>query len=331
MIGFDDQTIYLSLNMFPSSGGVSAWLLLLPAATIYAGGGFSYYFWNNFTWGGTAIDTLQPVSLLNAGEHPRAGFAVASFNVNFGGGQCWNGCNGLMVWAFSNNLVVSGTPGPEWSAVSIPTATTYAFPPNANQPGAAFSVDTGDVRISGSPVYHAGIISASINTKGSDARAHHAWFQIRPFLNDNDPRCTGAFLNKCPQIVGAEMVNEDCYYCGGGFNTNGSSYFASMAPDDGGNLTMVFNLSDDNTYPSTAYASRRSTYPKNLMHDAGIYMCIGASQNTSGRMGDYSATGWDDSPTAAKTMWFSGMHMAGGGTWSSCIGKNGYTGAVNVP
>ncbi len=333
MIGFDDQTIYLSLNFFPSTGGVSDWMLLLPKGLIYSGSGFSYNFWNNFTWGGTPIDTLQPVSLLDAAEHPRAGLAVASFNINFGGGQCSgaSGCSGMMVWAFSNNIVAAGSPGPEFSAVNVPTATVYRFPANANQPGLPFSVDTSDVRISGSPIYHAGLISAAINTNGSDGRAHHAWFQLRPFFNDNDARCTGSFLNKCPQITGAEMVNEDCYFCGGGFNTNGSSYFASLAPDAGGDLTMAFNLSDDNTFPSTAYASRRVTQARNLMHDAGIYMCVGASANTSGRMGDYSASAGDDSSPNQKTMWFSAMHMGTGGAWSTCIGKNGYTGIVTVP
>ncbi len=333
MIGFDDQTIYLSLNYFPAAGGVSDWMLLLPKKTIYAGGGFGYNFFSNFTWGGIAIDSMQPVSLLSAADHPRAGFAVASFNINFGGGQCSgsSGCSGIMVWAFSNNLQAAGSPGPEWSAVLLPTATTYRFPANANQKGFPFSVDTGDTRISGSPFYHGGHITASVNTNGTDGRAHHAWFEIRPFLNDNDARCTGAFANLCAQVTGAEMVNEDCYYCGGGFNTNGSSYFASLAPDSAGNLTMAFNLSDDNTYPSTAYTSRRVTYGKNLMHDAGIYMCSGASANLSGRMGDYSASAGDVTAGNSNVQWFSSMHMGTGGAWSTCIGKNGFTTAVNVP
>jgi hypothetical protein len=331
MIGFDDSTIYISGNIFPSTGGVSDYMLLLPKKTIYSGGGFSYNFWNNLTWGGTRIDTLQPVTLLNAAEHPRAGFAVATFNINFGGGQCSSGCSGVMVWAFSNNLQAAGSPGPEFSAVNLGTATTYRFPANANQKGQPFSVDTGDVRISGTPVYHAGHITASANTNGSDGRAHHVWWEIRTFLNDNDARCTGAFLNMCAQITGAEMVNEDCYFCGGGFNTNGSSYYASLAPDSSSNLTMVFNLSDDNTFPSTAYVSRRVTFGKNLMHDAGIYMCQGQSANNLGRMGDYTQAHGDVTKGNANVQWFSGMSMGTGGLWNSCIGNNGFTTAVNVP
>lgn len=335
MIGFDDQTIYLSLNFFPSTGGVSNWVLLLPKANIYAGAGFSYNFWLNLTWGGVRIDTLQPVSLLTPGEHPRAGFAVASFNINFGGGQCSSlaGCNGMMVWAFSNNLVQAGSPGPELTAVAIPTATTYHFPANANQPGFPFSVETNDVRISGSPVFHAGLLSASLNTNGPDGHPHTLWFQIRPFLNNNnDAKCTGAFLNKCPQITGAQFVNEDCYFCGGQ-GAAGGTYYGTLAPDNGGDLTMVFNYSDNDFYPGTAYVSRRATQAQNTMHDAGIFMCTGGSANLSGRWGDYTAAVGDISIATTNTFWFSGMHAASSpaGTWRTCIGKNGFTTNVAVP
>ena len=67
------------------------------------------------------------------------------------------------------------------------------------------------------------------------------------------------------------------------------------------------------------------------MHDAGIYMCTGASANNSGRMGDYTAAHGDVTKGNANAQWFSGMHMGAGGNWSSCIGHNGYTTAVNVP
>lgn len=331
MLGFDDQTIYLGLNWFPLGSPPTNWTLLLPKARIYKGLGFSYNQFVNLSYGGVLLDTLHPVTLLGGAEHPRAGFLLASFNINFGGTQCRTGCNGLVLIGLSNTLVVAGSPGYEWSGVVIPTANTYFFPANANQFGSPFSVDTGDVRIGGNPVYHAGLISAALNTNGSDGRAHHLWFQVRPFLNDNNPRCTGAYANKCPQVTAAELVNEDCYFCGGGFNTNGSSFYATIVPDNGGNLTMVFNLSDDNTYPGTAYASRRVTQGKNLMHDAGIYMCGGSSANLSGRMGDYTAAVGDITSANANTMWFSGMHMAGSNAWSSCIGKNGFTSAVNVP
>jgi hypothetical protein len=328
MIGFDDNTIYLSLNLFPATGGVSDWMLLLPKAKIYANAGFSYNFWFNLSWGGVLVDTVQPVTLLRQQEHPRAGFAINSFNINFGGGQCSAApCNGLLIWAFSNNLVAAGSPGPVLSAVRTSTANNYRLPANANQPGSANSVDTGDVRIGGSPTFHAGLINASLTTNGPDGHAHVLWFQVRPFLNDGAAGCTGAFLNKCAQVVAAEKANEDCYFCGGQ-GAAGSTYYGALAPNDAGDLTMVFVYSDNNIFPESAYVSRRVTQARNTMHDNGIVLCGNASFWSGGRWGDYSAAAGDLSGTGF--MWFSAMNTTAGGHWGACIAKNGFS-AINQP
>lgn len=329
MIGFDDDTIYLSLNFFPSTGGVSDWVLLLPRAKIYAGQGFGFNFFFDLSWGGILVDTVQPVTQLRPGEHPRAGFAINSFNINFGGGQCRLGCNGLLVWAFSNTLQATGSPGPVISAVSVPTATNYRLPARANQPGRAASIDTGDTRISGSPTYHAGLISAALNTNGSDARSHVLWFQVRPFLNDGAATCTGTFANKCAQVIGAEMANEDCYFCAGQ-GAAGATYFGAVQPNDAGDLTMVFVYSDNNIFPLSAYVSRRVTQAKNVMHDNGIGLCGNSSLWTGDRWGDYSAVAGDTSSSIFNSMWFSAMNSTPGGHWGACIGKNSFT-AINQP
>ncbi len=326
-LGYDDTTIYIGVNFFNSSGAVSDWVLLLPKAKIYSGAGFSYNFWSNLSWGGVLVDTVHPSVPLAASEHPRAGIAVNSFNINFGGVQCRTGCNGLVFWAFSNNLVTSGSPGPELTAVSVGTANNYSLPAAANEPGCPGCIDTDDVRISGTPTYHAGMITASLNTNGSDAHSHALWFQARVFLNDNDARCTLAFTNTCPQITGAQLLNEDCYFCGGQ-GTNGSTYYAALAPDIGGDLTMIYTYSDDNTNAETAYTARRATQAQNTMHDNGLILCGGAS-TAVGRWGDYEAN-VGDLATNQNYTWFSGMNAIGGGAWGTCIGRDGFT-AINQP
>jgi hypothetical protein len=322
-LGYDDTTIYIGINFFNASGAVSDWVLLLPKAKIYSGAGFSYNYWFNLTFGGVLVDTVHPSVPLAGSEHPRAGIAVNSFNINSGGTQCRTGCNGLVFWAFSNNLVASGSPGPELSAVSIATANTYRFPASANEPGCAGCIDTDDVRISATPTYHAGMITASLNTNGSDAHSHVLWFQGRVFLNDNDARCTGAFLNTCPQITGAQLLNEDCYFCGGQ-GAAGSTYYAALAPNIGGDLTMIFNYSDNNTNAETAYTARRATQAQNTMHDVGFVMCGGASAAV-GRWGDYEANVGDLQNANQNYTWFSGMNAVGGGNWGTCIGRDGFT------
>jgi hypothetical protein len=326
-LGYDDTTIYIGINFFPGAGGISDYMLLLPKAKIYSGAGFGFNFWFNLSFGGTLVDTVHPSVPVNASEHPRAGIAVNTFNINFGGGQCRTGCNGLVFWAFSNNLQGgAGNPGPELSAVGIGTANNYFFPPNANEPGCAGCVDTNDPRISATPTYHDGIITGATVTNGNGGgagTAHVLWFQSRVFLNDNDARCTGAFLNTCPQITGAQLLNEDCYFCGGQ-GAAGSSFFGALAPNTGGDLTMIFNYADNNTFVETAYTSRRATQAQNTMHDNGLILCTGSSAAV-GRWGDYEADVADLSAGNQNYTWFSGMNAVGGGNWGTCIGRDGFT------
>jgi len=328
-LGYDDTTIYVGINFFNTSGAVSDWMLLLPKTKIYAGSSFSYNFWFNLSWGGVLVDTVHPSVPAVAFEHPRAGIAVNSFNINFGGGQCSaSACNGLVFWGFSNNLVASGSPGPELSAVGVSTANNYSLPASANEPSCVGCIDTGDVRISGTPTLHAGMITASLNTNGSDRHSHALWFQARVFLNDNDARCTGTFLNTCPQITGAQLLNEDCFFCGGQ-GAAGSSYYGALAPDAAGDLTMIYNYSDNNTNAETAYTARRATQAQNTMHDAGFVMCGGAS-TARGRWGDYEANVTDNAVGTQHYTWFSGMNATSGGAWGTCIGRDGFT-AINQP
>lgn len=330
-LGYDDTTIYLGVNFFNSSGAVSDWVLLLPKAKMYSGAGFGYNFWFNLSWNGVLVDTVHPSVPMAPSDHPRAGIAVNTFNINFGGTQCRTGCNGLVFWGFSNNLQASGSPGPELSAVGVATANTYSFPPNANEPGCGGCVDTNDPRISATPTYHDGLITGATVTNGSGGgagAAHVLWFQSRVFLNDSDARCTGAFTNDCPQLTSAQMYNEDCYFCGGQ-GASGSSFFGALAPNIGGDLTMIFNYADNNTFVETAYTSRRATQAQNTMHDNGLILC-GGSSAAVGRWGDYEADVVDLGSNTQNYTWFSGMNAVGGGNWGTCIGRDGFTN-INQP
>ena len=324
MVGFDDSTIYLSMNIFPGSGGYSAWMLMLPKVAMYNGAGISYRFFNNLSFGGILQDSIQPVTLLTGNEHPRAGFAVSSHN-NFHNGQCSTACNGIIVWGFSNTLDLN-SPFPELSGVLVNTANNYTLPAGGNEPGCSHCVDSGDPRISATPIYHDGKIAAALETAGNDAEYHVLWFQVAPTLNDNDARCTGAFLNRCPQVTGATLLHEDCFFCGGA-GASGGSLFGALVPDIGGDLTMEYTFSDNNTFPESAYTSRRVTQAANTMHDSGIVMC-GSSVAWSGRWGDYAATAGDISAPNQNYQWFAGDNVLSNGNWGTCIGKNGFTSVI---
>ena len=93
--------------------------------------------------------------------------------------------------------------------------------------------------------YASGSLLGSLNTNGSGLGAgasHVLWFQLRPFLDDNRI------------ITGAQILNEDCFLCGGqGDNFMGSTYYGTLQPDPEGNVTMVFGYSDDITNVESAY------------------------------------------------------------------------------
>ena len=132
-LGFDDRgadaTIYLAINFFPTAGGYTTYVLLLPKANIYAGSGFGFNFWFNLTFGGRLQDTIQPMNLLTGNEHPRAGFAINSHD-NFFNGQCSSAaCSGLVVWAFSNNFRQAAARGPNSPRCSSPPRIPTPCPP----------------------------------------------------------------------------------------------------------------------------------------------------------------------------------------------------------
>ncbi len=324
-LGQDRNAIYVGFTNFLGSGGISNYVLYLPKTQIYAGAGFSYFYSFNFSVGGTNVDSIQPANVMARGDDPRAEFMVNSFNINFGGGQCSSGCNGLVVWAVSNPLVATGTPGPQVTGVVVGTSNNYKLPPSANQLGSANSIDTGDTRISGESIYLAGSVYAAINTAATGPGATVIWYRINPVLNDGNPACTGAFLYACAQITSAAINEEECYFCGGR-GSAGSSFYGVLQPDTEGNATLAYAYSDSSSYPGIAYTSKRVTAL--TLHDNGIYLQSGQGQYNQGRWGDYTGVAPDLSLPATVSMWFSMMYSTSAGNWATMIGRNKFTGVL---
>ena len=319
-LGQDRKAVYVSFNRFDASQNfVDARIMILPKGVMYSGGVLTYAYWYNFTLGGLTLDTIQPANEFSPSDHPRAEFFLESLNINFGGGQCSSGCKGLVVWAISNPLVGNGV----ISGFVIGTANTYYFPPEASQPSCTNCIDTDDVRITGGVTYHAGSLFGSLNTAASGAGPHVLWFEVKPVLNDNNGVCSN---NACPQIVGASIANEGCFFCG----SSGNWYYGTLQPDLENNVTMVFNYSDSTYAPSVAYVSRRATMPQNAMHDAGIFLFNPMADYALEpmRWGDYSATA-PDLTTASSQVWFAGEFSNALGVWRTAIGHNSFNLVTN--
>ena len=325
-LGQDRQAIYVAANQFNNFTGAylgEVWLLLNKQA-MYAGTSFSTFVIKNPF--GAFLDSSQPANVWGLTDNPRAEFFVTSLNFFFGGGSCSNvlvGCNGLVVWAISNPLFVSGGPAPELSAVFIPTAHNYFLPPHAAQLGSATLIDTGDVRITGEVSYAAGSLYAALTTNNGSGAAGALLFKIQPFLNVNgNGHCTGTFVDLCPDITAATIINESFLSYG-----SDSAYYPTQQPDPEGNVTTVFNFSGSGIDGSTAYISQRVTQPPGTFVDTGFLLMSGQTNYEQGRWGDYTGVAPSgingNSPTPQ--MWFAGMYTRSDHNWETFIGKNGFT------
>jgi hypothetical protein len=177
-------------------------------------------------------------------------------------------------------------------------------------------IDTGDVRISGEVTYASGSLYAALTTNGTASTAgsdsaHILWFQMKPFLNDSDPACTGSSAGKCPQIVNTQMSNEVCWDCdkAQGGDGSGARFYPTLQPDPEGNVTLVYNYSDDTTYPSSGYASNRVTQVPNTLHDDGKILQPGRAfynppkfSGTLTPWGHYTAAAVDLNPATQPSM-----------------------------
>jgi hypothetical protein len=112
-LGQDRRGIYISFNVFGKSGGSDTYfaypvVLLPPKWTIYQGQAFSFFVLksSNFQISGADVDSLQPANVMNRGDNPRAEFMVNSFNLNYGGGRCVNGCQGLVIWRYRIRCII---------------------------------------------------------------------------------------------------------------------------------------------------------------------------------------------------------------------------------
>jgi hypothetical protein len=255
---------------------------------------------------------MQPANMTDRSDKPATVLFVNTFNIDWGGGQCFSGCNGLIVWGINNPFN-----GSAFSGAVIGTAHNYSLPPGADEPNGAGGVcsncvDTGDVRISGQVKYNAGSLWGSFNTGISGStEAGPIWFEVHPILDTNG------------NVTGAEERQEDCFVCNGWAN-NGSAFYADLQPDPEGNVLMVFEYSTDAVYPSVAYTSRRVNFADSNMDGVGVYLQPGSAFYGQGRWGDYTATAPDLTIANLPSMWFSGQYANGSGNWGTEIGAARY-------
>lgn len=307
--GFDGQAIYFSGNMFSNAGrGGFAYSEVFAAlkAPMEAGAGVSYFGFIGQTVGGVPVDTVQPVESMEYGYGgPRAGFFINSFNINFGGVVCSSGCSGVVVWALGN-------PGQSTDFMTgvVVSTSGYILSPSADQPGCVQCVPASDTRISGTPIYHNGLISFALETginNGSQIVPGIFWGQVNPVIDDS-----GSLLSA--------NVYQSGYY---NYAGDSAATYPVLMTDAGGNLFMLFEFMSSSANPGTVYTARRATFAPGFFHDGGIYLRSGDAATSNFRWGDYEAASYDG--YGSDKVWFAGEYSTSAHTWSTFIGTDRFS------
>jgi len=295
--------IYVGINQFgpaPNAcdgGFINNYMFTLPKDAIYSGGGFGIGGYQGFTVGGTLVDTIEPYNVTDRAERPSSVLLMNSFNMLFGDPQ-----QSLEVWA-----ITSPFNSPGLSAVNVGTVNPYYFPPRADESGCGGCIETLDKRISGQVKYHAGSLWGTLETGVPNvAGGHILWFEIVPQLDIN------------ANITSALDRREDCFFCGGQ-GTNGSSFFGDLQPNADNDVAMVYEYSDDNSFPGAALTARRVNFA-GLMDGAGNYLASGQGFYGGSRWGDYEATAPDNTIATCPLLWIAGEESEAAGTWGTSIG-----------
>jgi hypothetical protein len=296
--------IYVGINQFGNNsnpcgagGLINNYMFLLPKDAIYAGANFSFALYQDFAAGGTLLDTIEPYNVTDRAEKPSSVLLMSSFNHYFS-----DPSNGLVVWSISSPFN-----GPAINATIVNTVNNYYFPPNADESGCGGCIETLDKRISGQVKYHAGSLWGALETGVPNvAGAHVLWFQIFPQLDSN------------ANITGAIDLREDCFLCAGE-GTNGSSFFGDLQPNADNDIAMVYEFSDDNSFPGVVLTGRRVNFG-GLMDSAGTYLASGQGFYGGSRWGDYEATAPDNTVAACPLLWIAGEYAESNGGWGTAIG-----------
>jgi hypothetical protein len=135
---------------------------------------------------------------------------------------------------------------------------------------------------------------------------HVLWFEIFPQLDGN------------ANITSAINRREDCFFCGGQ-GANGSSFFGDLQPNADNDIAMIYEFSDDNSFPGVAITGRRVNYG-GLMNGAGVYLESGQGFYGGSRWGDYEATAPDNTVATCPLLWIAGEYSEAAGSWGTAVG-----------
>jgi hypothetical protein len=305
-LGFDELAVYFGGNMYGlfTSGDPFKYDEIFFAdkhamesgsTTVTANGFF------NMIAGGATLDTLQPVETQTTVlQRPGVEYLVGSENLNFGGGQCVNGCNGLNVYAIFDPLG-----SPSLTGVHI-TMRNYTMAPSADQPGCTQCIETLDTRISATPVYTAsrnGVISFALETGVSNSTMvvpGVLWAEVQPVQSGGS-------------ITSASVLQSGIIK---GPGDEANSFGATMASPDG-SLWIVSDRMSATVKPAIAYRVQRLADALGHLENR-LTLHSGNAATIDSRWGDFEATSLDD----AGFVWLASQYSGSTGDWATFMGRD---------
>jgi hypothetical protein len=258
------------------------------------------------------LDTIQPVETITpTSSDPGVEYLINSFN-SFGdpfGDDCFFiACHGYIVWAFDPTTnSIGGT-----FVTSFVSDTTYAVPPNADEPGCVQCIETIDTRITATPVYSVGggqgLISFSLDTAVSNGGAGFQsivagvlWGQVQVTHFSSTP-----FAN--PYQIG--LIS---------FAGDRAASFGALMQAKGGRMVLVFDTMSGTLNPSIMAGSRSVTAPLGVMNNIH-FLVKGPSATFDSRWGDFEATSYDGFGASGNHIWVASQYSISG-DWATLIAR----------
>ena len=320
MIGFDSRNMYFSANMFNEAGTAFEYAEIFGAnkSRMEQGQSVSAPGFFGLTVTGPAgsflVDTVQPAETLAEDNGPRAELFVNSFNgfdvvTGHGCTSDADSCRGLAVWAFKS----SGASAPKLSFAFVANTKAYAFPPAADQTTCTQCIDSGDLRISATPMFRDGVLYAAWETgvnNGTQVVPGIVWSAVAPALADG-------------RLVGATQVAGDYFNFGG----DDAVVYPALMPNGHGTLYMVFDHMSSTVNPEVRLTSR---FLNGAFESPGILVKAGEAPYRPTRCGhDIPVCRWGDysgtslAGFASNRVWFAGEYANASGfrqNWGTWIG-----------
>jgi len=303
-IGFSHAASCFSGNMFDAAGQFQyAEAYCASKAGMDNGTAVKAYGFSALALNGTNLDSIHPVDeLTSATAGPGGQFFVGTYNINFGGGSCVQSCTGGVLWLMTN----AGLPNQAMSGIPFSTTTSYALPPEADEPGCSACLQTDDVRIGGTPVYRAGSVYFAINSavnNGSQIVPGFVWQQLNPTISS-----AGTIAAVATYQGAAGYLS--------GFGNDQASFYPELVTDSSNNLALVLDASSATLDPSTAYLYRHVLDPFGSL---GTYQIIekGAAATPDYLWGDYNGASWD----GIDDLWIAGQYAPSSADWGTWITK----------